>query len=304
MVNRYVRQKEEPVMSSIAHVGIDWHEATLRVVGLDDESKLVIDKTVLNDAKSIKRQFKELSKKYTLRCCYEAGAGGYVLYRLLTELKIDCSVIAPSLVPTCAGDRIKTDRRDAIKLARGQKNGDLVRVYTPTTAQERDRRLTRSRASTVKSVTRIKNEILKLLTSVGVKRPYRSTWTGQHLEWLRNLSLEGSDGLMLKDLLSRFDFQSAQLVVINGRIEELSKTDPYREYAGTLMCLKGIALVSSMVLLTEIIDFNRFGSPRQLMAYLGLIPSEESSGDKRRQGAITKCGNARCRGGSRLEIQE
>src|SRR5258708_30531386 len=107
MVNHYVRQKEEPVMSSIAHVGIDWHEATLRVIGFDDEGKSVIDSTILNDSKSIKKQFKNWSKKYTLRCCYEAGAGGYVLYRLLTELKIYCSVIAPSLVPTCAGDRIK-----------------------------------------------------------------------------------------------------------------------------------------------------------------------------------------------------
>jgi transposase len=283
-------------MSIVAYAGIDWHEASLRVYAVSEDSgEMVIDSTVLNDKASVTKVFKKWGKSYTLRCCYESGAGGYVLYRWLRDLGIECMVVAASLVPQRGGDQIKTDRRDAINLARNLRKGDLTPVHIPTEDEERARRLVRHRTMLVESIVKTKNQIQKLLLSAGIKKPFPSSWTSQHETWLEGLKLPGVDGEIFASHLAMLKFQRSQMKSMEDQLEIIAASDTYRDRVSRLMCLKGIRLVSAMVLITEIIDFNRFKSPRQLMAYLGLVPTESSSGKRRRQGSITKAGNRRCR---------
>jgi len=296
-------------MKSIAYVGVDAHLSTLSVcllvIGSNDP---VLQTKLLNSRNAVKKFFAKLACKYDLRVCYEASSCGYVLQRWLAEMQIDCIVIAPSLVAKKPGDRIKTDRRDAALLARELRSGNLTAVRIPTPEEEADRTLVRLRGSLCRDTVKSKNQVLKFLVSrghyyrepvsskpVGKKSVKPSHWTQKHWVWLEALEFIGSDSIVWEQMLGILKEKIARLKTMDKHISELAQTDRYRVAVGYICCLRGIATLSAMVLLTEIGDFARFGKVRQLMAYLGLVSSEDSSGDSRRQGAITKAGNTRCR---------
>lgn len=283
-------------MPIIAHTGLDVHDATIRVyASVDGSDDVLLDSTIINDESAVKKHFRKWSQKYDLRCCYEASSCGYVLQRWLNEINVSCVVVAPSLVPRRPGDRVKTDRRDAIKLARSLRNGDLTLVRIPTLSEEQDRRLVRYRGSVVRDIVRTKNQVLKHLGVLGRKNPYKSTWTAQYLLWLKGLELPEPDNFVLSEMLGTLEQQTKRLAQLDKRIIEMASSDLYRERVSQLMCFRGIGYVWAMTLVTEIIDFSRFKTARHFMSFLGIVPSEESSGKRRRQGAITKCGNTRCR---------
>jgi transposase len=219
-----------------------------------------------------------------------------VLHRWLKDLGIQCSVIAPSLIPVQPGNRIKTDKRDARKLARLYKAGELTAVHIPSEEEESMRSLVRCRETLVKEVVQSKNYVLKFLRLRGLAfHGSKSNWTQKHWGWLKGLAFEGADREVFAEYLALLEYKLGRLAALNQRLEEVARSDRYREAVGRLCCLRGIAVKNAMGLLAETIDFGRFGSPRRLMAYYGIIPQEDTSGPNRRQGGITKTGNARCR---------
>jgi transposase len=240
-----------------------------------------------------------LATEHTLRVCYEAGPCGFVLYWQLTQMGIACEVVAPTLIPVKAGDRVKTDRRDSEKLARCHRSGDLTSVWIPTPAQEALRDLVRARHIAKQDQLRHRNRLGKFLLRLGIHRPDKMTaWKLRHMEWLEGRS---------------FDHQAHQEVFIDhlrevkeaaARIERLDKAidsavadapPDMRAVIEALQTLRGVAKIGALTLVTEVGRFERFDSPRKLMAYVGVVPSEHSTGDKTQRGAITKTGNARMR---------
>ncbi|MDE2107174.1 MAG: IS110 family transposase [Patescibacteria group bacterium] len=295
-------------MKSIAYVGVDAHLSTLSVcVMVMGSQEPVFQTKLVNSRNAVKKCFGKLADKYDLRVCYEASSCGFVLYRWLTDMELDCVVIAPSLVAKKPGDRVKTDRRDAALLARELRGDNLTPVRVPSPEEEADRGLMRLRGSLCRDVVRSKNQVLKFLTARGCyyrepalpksgkKQVKLSHWTQKHWAWLNALEFTGSDGIVWEQMIGLLKEKVARLQTMDKHIADLAQTDRYQAAVGKLCCLRGVATLTAMVLLTEIGDFARFGNARQLMSYVGLIPSEHSSGDTRRQGAITKAGNSRTR---------
>ena len=283
-------------MKSVACVGLDVHQETIRIAVLPEGSDSFVDEvTIQNRYEAVRKSVTRLSRHYELRCCYEASGAGYVLHRWLGELGISCSVIAPSKTPKRPGDRSKTDRRDAQNLARWFRAGDLTEVHIPSAEEEAVRSLVRCRETLGREVVKSKQYVLKFLSSRGLVYREGSNWTQKHWKWLRGLELVGPDQEVLDEYLALLEYKLGRLAGLDRRLEELSDSEAYQEGVGKLGCLRGIGVQTAMTLLTETIDFRRFGSPRQLMAYWGLIPSEWSSGDRSRHGPITKSGNSRCR---------
>lgn len=283
-------------MKSIAHVGLDVHKDSIVAAVLPEGAdKPVSERRLRNDAIELKKFLLKWDKVYDLRCCYEASSCGYVVQRWLASMGIACDVIAPSLVPKRPGDRVKTDRRDALKLARLHRSGDLVSVHIPTEQDESVRGLVRCRETINKEIQQSRHYILKFLSARGIKYPGKSNWTQKHWGFMRGLKFDGADSIVFNEYLALLEYKQFRLEELDRRIEEIAATDIYRDVVGILRCLRGIDTLSAMVLVTEIMDFKRFGEARQMMSYLGLVPSEESSGGSRRQGGITKTGNSRCR---------
>ena len=283
-------------MSIVAYVGIDSHEKTLAICVLEQGCQDPAARTSLaNDPEEIRKVFNRLRLKYDLRCCYEASCGGYVLQRQLTAMGIACDVIAPSQTPRTPGDRVKTDKRDALKLARLHQAGLLAIVHPPTQEQEALRRVTRLREQVLREVVQTKNETNRFLGGLGLRYAGRSRWTQVHWSWLESLPLGGSDQFVLDHMLALLKFKLDRLADIDRRVAELARSEPYRSAVDKLCCLRGVGLVTAITLVAEILDFDRFPTATALMSYLGLVPKEASSGQTRRLGAITKTGNSHCR---------
>jgi len=247
------------------------------------------------DLAKIRRLFAKLSKRGTVQACYEASGCGYVLQRALAKWGIACEVIAPSLIPVRAGDRRKTDKRDAAKLARLYRAGELVAIRIPDEAAEQVRSLVRCRETLTREVLKSRHYVLKLLLSRGHVYRAGGNWTLAHWTWLRKIALEGADAITLRTYLELLEYKLIQRDSLDKEIEEIAFSDAYREPVGRLRCMRGIDTLTAMILICEIGDVRRFASPRQLMGYLGLTVSETSSGGVERRGGITKTGNARAR---------
>ena len=231
-----------------------------------------------------------------VKFCYEAGVCGFTLQRRIEAMGHQCSVIAPSLVPVKPGDRIKTDRRDAKKLLGHFVAGQLTEVYPPNAEQEAARELTRSRQSAQENLKRTRHQLLKFLTHHGYIYNAGRHWTQKHLQWLRALEFD------LTDLREVFEIYYVELQhcmqrlsSLDKQVEELARRPEYRKVVPLLRCFKGIDTLTAITLITEIFEFGRFDSPESLMSYLGLTPSQYSSGERHRPGAITRTGNGRVR---------
>jgi transposase len=250
-----------------------------------------------NTERAVRRFVDRVGGADGLAVAYEAGPCGYDLFRLLARIGVACDVIAPSLVPVRAGDRVKTDRRDAERLVRLYRAGELSFVRPPSPEHEGLRDLVRCRDDLRRARTAARHRVAKQLLRHGrVYREGKKAWTKRHRAWLRRQRL--ADPLAqraLAHMLSHLDAVDAQLAAIDHELERVATAEPWADPVRWLCSFRGIGLVTALGLLAEIGDFRRFGHPRELMSYLGLTPSEYSSGDQRHRGHITKCGNRHAR---------
>ena len=283
----------------IIWVGLDVHKDSVVAAVLRGDSTDVEVIRLTSDLMRVRKLFRRLSRDGTVRACYEASGSGYVLQRSVTRDGFSCEVIAPSLIPRKPGDRRKTDRIDAIMLARLYRSGHLTPVAVPSTEQESVRSLVRLRTSTMRQVQNTKRRINGILLSQGlVFRGTKSLWTKQHRAWLSKLRSDIDDGPMstvIRTELEHLEYIESKLHSLDTEIERYASRDPYRDMVESLCCLRGVKTLTAMILVTEIGDIRRFRSPRSLMAWVGLVPQERSSGNIERRGPITKTGNTHVR---------
>jgi len=281
-------------------VGLDVHAETIAVAVAEDgrDGEVRSLGVIPNELGAVRRLIQKLGKK-KLRACYEAGPTGFALYWQLAELGVDCEVIAPTLIPKKPGERIKTDRRDAIKLARCFRAGELTKIWVPDQAHEALRDLVRAREAAKYDHHRAKQRLGKFLLR-NAKRPPTAcaAWSLKHVAWIRTLQFEhAAQQATLVDYLAEVDHAGERIRRLERAIDDSVASAPLelRAVIEGLQALRGVAKLSATTLAIEIGSFSRFGSAKQLMAYCGVVPSEHSSGNSRRQGGITKSGNAHVR---------
>jgi len=282
-------------------VGLDVHADSIAVaVAEEGRSGEVRSLGVIpNRPESVRKLVKRLEGPRGLRVCYEAGPTGYALYWQLVELGVACEVVAPTLVPMKAGDRVKTDRRDATKLARSYRAGDLTPVFVPDQAHEALRDLVRCREAAKKDQLRARHRLGKFLLRVGRRHPERiKAWSGKHLAWVREQRFdEQAQQITFEDYLAEVDHVAIRIARLEQAIERSSETmrPEMRVVVGALQALRGIAPLTAVTIVAEAGPLSRFPRPKQLMGYSGAVPSEHSSGGSVRRGGITKTGNSHLR---------
>ena len=285
--------------TSPTFVGLDVHADTIAVAAVQGREPVRSLGIIPNTAEAVRRMMGRLGPKKHLRVCYEAGPTGYVLYWQLAAMGIQCDVVAPSLVPVKSGDRIKTDRRDAERLARAHRSGDLTAIWVPDAAHEALRDLVRAREAAKEDQLRAKHRLTKYLLRYG-QRPAKGTrpWTAAWWQWVRAITLpEDNQNVVLLDFMSEVDLQAQRIARLDAAIENaIAKAPPaMRATVEALQSLRGVAKLTAVTLATEIGSFNRFTKAAEIMSYTGLVPSEHSSGRKNRRGSITKTGNSHLR---------
>jgi transposase len=250
-----------------------------------------------NTEKAIRRFIGRAGDPGTLAVAYEAGPCGYEIHRLLGSMGVACDVIAPSLTPVRAGDRVKTDRRDAKKLVRLYRAGELGFVSPPSPEQEGLRDLVRCRDDLRCARTAARHRVAKALLRHGhVYREGKKAWTDRHREWLGRQRLDDPLAqLALDQMRAHLDGLDAQLAALDHELARIAEADPWADPVAWLCSFRGIATHTALGLLAEIGDFRRFAHPRELMSYLGLTPTEYSSGDQQHRGHIAKTGNRHAR---------
>jgi len=259
-------------MNKMTHVGLDVHQDTIAIAQLTPGHEAPLVWQIPNAATSIRKTFCKLVREAReLRCCYEAGPCGFEVQRQLESLGIECVVVAPSLIPRKPGERIKTDRRDAIKLARLDRAGDLTVVHIPTPEGEAVRDLVRAREDVRKDLVAARQRLTKFLLRHGRVFRKGKNWTQQYRAWLHSQTFEHTgEKLTFDHYVTAVEHQEACRDHLEKEIGAAAETVPYADAVERLSCLRGIATLSAMVLITEIQDFRRFTHPRQLMAYVGL----------------------------------
>lgn len=275
------------------YVGIDAHKKDLFIAMLVGTHTTPITWTVPNEPNAVRRLVRKLERDAPgpVRACYEAGPCGYALQRQMTTARVSCQVIAPALVPRKPGERVKTNRRDARKLVELLRAGLLTEVQPPTPEEEAVRDLCRARDDAREDLQRCRNRLGKLLLRRGLHYHGRN-WTRAHRQWIDSLTwAHDAERIVVEDYLLAIDHLAARLIEFDARLTEIAARDPYREPVAWLRCFRGIDTLTAILMLAELHDFRRFQSPRALMAYLGLVPGEDSSGEKHRRGRITRTGN-------------
>ncbi len=231
-----------------------------------------------------------------IHVCYEAGGCGMWIARMLVRLKVRCTVVAPSLIPSKAGDQVKTDKRDAIKLVRLLRAGELTAVHIPDETDEAIRDLCRARVDAMDDLRRAKNRLLAMLRRLGFRYTGKTHWTEAHKRYLRDLRLPfACHRVIMEELIGQIDQLVARIERLEGHMELMCAEWVKKPVVEAIMTLRGFRIIAAMTVVSEIGDFVRFTHPTQLMSYLGLTPGEYSSGGKRKQGSITKCGNSHLR---------
>ena len=283
--------------NNLRFVGLDVHKDSIAIAVADsgrEPARLL--ETIAADEFLLWKVLDRLGPKARLRVCYEAGPTGYRLARLLNEQGICCVVVAPSLVPTQRNRRIKTDRRDAVKLAHFLRSGDLVEVTVPEAQTEAMRDLERAREDAVQVERVVRQQLDKFLLRHARRWSQGCKWTLKHWRWIKVQEFsEEASRRVFGDYIHTVEQASARVERLTSDLAELVEQWTLRPLVRALQALRGIDLVTAVVLAAEIGDFKRFPTPKQLMAYLGLVPSEHSSGDTRRQGGITRTGNRHAR---------
>lgn len=285
--------------NTLRFLGLDVHAETIAVAVAEPDGEVRSLGVIANRAESVRKLIRKLGPAGELRACYEAGPTGYVLYWQLTELGVECAVVAPTLVPTKAGDRVKTDRRDALKLARCHRAGDLTVVWVPDAGTEALRDLVRTREAAKQDQLRARHRLSKFLLRSG-RRPAAGVkaWTQPYMAWVRQLRYEqAAQEFTRLDLLHEVEHMAERVKRLEESIREAMKLAPapMQEVIRGLQALRGVAEISAVTVVAELGQISRFESARQLMGYSGAVPSEDSSGKRQQRGAITKTGNAHLR---------
>jgi len=283
----------------VRFLGLDVHAETIAVAVAEPDGEVRSLGTIANRRESIRKLVKKLGPLDQLRACYEAGPTGYVLYWQLAELGVECAVIAPTLVPVKAGDRVKTDRRDAERLARSHRAGDLTAVWVPDEGSEALRDLVRAREAAKQDQLRARHRLSKFLLRTG-QRPAAGmkAWTLGYMAWVRQLRFQhvAQESTRL-DYLHEVEHMAERVKRLEQAITEAIKvaSPEIQEVIPGLQALRGIAQISAVTIAAELGNISRFEGARQLMGYSGAVPSENSSGQRRQRGSITKTGNAHLR---------
>lgn len=281
---------------SLRFVGLDVHKDSITIaVAEEGREPAYVYGGILNDWEILKRALRRLGAKSSLRCCYEAGPCGYGLYRKMKQAKIECVVVAPSLVPVQSGNRVKTDRRDATKLAHFLRSGDLTEIFVPDEEAEAVRDLERAREDAKNAERAARHQLGKFLLRHG--RHWNGTnWTRNHLDWIRRQKFgHQAQQRVLTDYLKTVEDATERERQLTKDLAELVKETKLYPLIRALQAFRGIQLITAVTIAAELVDLQRFSSPRQLMAFLGLVPSEHSSGENQRRGRITRAGNGHVR---------
>ena len=281
--------------TSVTYVGLDVHKDTVVVAMARGRQPAVLVGTIFNDWLTLAKVLDELGSQPRLRVCYEAGPTGYGLARRLNESGICCMVVAPSLIPVQSGRRVKTDRRDARQLADLLRARLLTEVKIPAAETEAMRDLERARDDAKNAERTVRHQLDKFLLRHG-RSWSRTKWTRLHWSWIRQQAFPAEASCrVVADSIRAVEEATARVERLEKDIEELVETWSLAPLVRALQALRGVRLITAVILAAEIGDFARFATPRQLMAYLGQVPSEDSSGQRRRQGRITRTGNGHAR---------
>lgn len=283
-------------MKKIAYVGVDYHLNSLSIAVVIAGKKQPFEMIRLkNDDKVIRKYMSKLGERFEIKACYEASSSGYSFQRKMAAWGFPCDVIAPSLIPRKPGDRRKNDFRDARDLAQNYAHGTLSIVHPPTQEEESVRSVVRCRFSFKEAAKKVKQQINSFL--MGQDQHWsHSKWTVQHRRWIWNLRMPNTHlQQVLDEHLAHLDYLETRIKHLDEQIEQIAMAPTYAPAVKKLAALKGIRTLTAMLLIAEITDFRRFPNPRALMAFLGLIPSEYSTGESRKDGGITRTGNKRCR---------
>jgi transposase len=283
----------------ITCIGLDVHKRSISVAVREPGATAVQEERLPNEQPAVRRWAQRWKRRCgnQLICGYEAGACGYALKRQLEKLGIRCLVVAPSLVPRRPGERIKTDRRDARKLVEYLAGGHLTEVSAPTPGQEAARDLSRAREDAQQDRMRCRHRLAKFLLRRGMNyAPGRKSWTEAHRAWLQKLCFEDPvEQAVFDDYRLAVAQLDARIEALDRRLEALAREPGYRSAVGALRCFRGIDTRTALGLVTELHSIEHFDRAGGLMAFVGLVPSEASSGDRQRRGAITKAGNGHAR---------
>ena len=284
---------------SVLYVGLDVHKMSMDVAIAEagPGAEVRFYGQIGGDLDSLDRVIRKLGATGAqLRFAYEAGPCGYVVYRHLTARGWPCLVAAPSLIPRRPGDRIKCDRRDALSLARLFRAGELTSVKVPDADDEAMRDLTRAREDAVSVERRAKQRTAALLLRHGRRYPGKTTWGRGHWRWLDQQVMEHpAQQIVLQEYLDAVRQASARVQRLTGQIQELLPQWRRAPFVAAYQALRGVSLIVAATMVAELGDLSRFNNPKELMAYLGLVPSEHSSGASVRRGRITKTGNGHAR---------
>jgi transposase len=282
----------------IIFIGLDVHKDTITVALAEEGRRSEVREygRIANTPADLQKLLDKLARAgRTLRFCYEAGPCGYGIQRQVTAAGHECVVVAPSLIPRKPGERIKTDRRDASNLARLHRAGELTPVWVPDPAHEAMRDLVRARLAAVRALRQARQQLSGFLLRHG-RHYHRPAWTLMHRRWLAGLRFDQEiHHVVLEDLIATVEAATERRDRLTRQIEMILPDWSLAPVVRARQALRGIALVNAATIMAELGDLTRFANPRHLMAYLGLVPSEQSSGQTRRQGGITKAGNGAAR---------
>lgn len=284
-------------IASTTFVGLDVHQESISVALLRPGAQMPEEDQIANTPEAVRKLVRHWKDRAAVRVCYEAGPTGYGLQRTFATLGVDCSVIAPALIPKRAGERIKTDRRDARKLGGLFRAGLLTAIRIPPPEEEAVRDLVRAREDLSEDILRARHRLSKfLLRHDRVYREGTTRWTERHLAWVRRQHFEtvGLDELVGHHL-AIIEARLRQRDLMDGAIARIALREPYAASVRQLCCLRGIKTLSALTLLVEVGDFRRFATAAAFMGFTGLVPSEASSGERHHRGSITKTGNAHLR---------
>jgi transposase len=288
-------------MSKIRFLGLDVHADTIAAAVAEPDGEVRPLGIIPNRSESIRKLVTKLGPVKEIKTCYEAGPTGYVLYWQLTQLGVGCEVIAPSLVPTKAGDKVKTDRRDAAKLARSYRAGDLTPVWVPDADHEALRDLVRAREDARQDQHRARQRLGKFLLRHGRRPPQevKKNWTQKYMTWIKekvHFDQPAAEATLL-DYVHEVEHMAERIEWLEKAIDAAIEKAPeqMRAVVAALQALRGVAKTTAVTIVAELGSLSRFPNPRQLMGYSGLVSSEFTTGNRVRRGQITKTGNAHLR---------
>jgi transposase len=285
--------------ASTLFVGLDVHKETIAVAYVAEERGAEVTSlgTIGTRQCDLDKGIRKLqSKGKALHLVYEAGPCGYWLYRYLSKKGLKCWVVAPSQIPKKAGDRVKTDRRDAVQLARLLRSGDLTPVYIPSVEDEAIRDVVRAREDALKDLKAAKVRLKAFLLRQDLRYAGRASWGAAHLRWLADVVCPTpAQQIVFQAYVRAVSEHTERLQRLEAELPALVQSWRWAPVVEAIQALRGVQFIAAVTLIAELGDRTRFANPRQLMSYLGLIPSEHTSGERRRQGAITKTGNAHAR---------